>query len=80
MTSSSPTVAALFLLVIGFAAATIAEVILMRGLDLGVLYLMIIAVETLVVLTYAASIGEGLDQRQMLGGAFVLLGLGVISI
>lgn len=67
------------LLIAGFAAAAVSEVILMRGMALGVLYLTIIAVETLVVLTYAISIGEGLTARQALGGLFVLAGLAVIS-
>jgi uncharacterized membrane protein len=71
--------AVLFLLS-GFLAATFAEIILMRGINLGVLYLVIIAVETLIVLTYAFSIGEGLTPRQIVGAGFVLVGLAVVSI
>lgn len=79
LASSNWSLVALCLIVAGFVASTQAEVILMRGVNLSVLYLAIIAVETLVVLVYAASIGEGLTQRQMLGGVFVLTGLAVIS-
>lgn len=71
--------AVLFLLS-GFLAATFAEIILMREINLGVLYLVIIAVETLIVLTYAFSIGEGLTPRQIVGAGFVLIGLAVVSI
>ncbi|WP_228408708.1 hypothetical protein [Profundibacter amoris] len=52
----------------------------MREINLGVLYLVIIAVETLIVLTYAFSIGEGLTSRQIVGAGFVLVGLAVVSI
>ena len=71
--------AAVALLFLGFAVATAAEVVLMRGVHLGVLYLTIMALETLAILAYAISIGEGLSPVQMLGGAFVLAGLAVIS-
>lgn len=70
---------AVALLCAGFLAATLAEVILMRGINLSVLYLVIIAVETLVVLTYAFSIGEGLNARQAMGGLLVLAGMMVVS-
>lgn len=79
MASAAWGVAAVALLVFGFAAATFAEIILMRGIHLGVLYLIIIAVETLIVLSYAISIGEGLDPRQMVGAGFVLVGLVIVS-
>lgn len=67
------------LLLLGFYAATHAEVTLMRDVDLGVLYLFVIAVETIVVLGYAWIIGEGLGPRDALGGVLVLAGLAVIS-
>lgn len=67
------------LLFMGFAAATVAEVVLMRGVNLGALYLTIMTLETIAVLAYAVSIGEGLSPTQMVGGAFVLTGLAVIS-
>ena len=51
----------------------------MRGVTLGTLYLLIIAIETLIVLTYAYSIGEGLSSRDVGGGALILLGLAIVS-
>ena len=79
LASANWTVLALGLLIFGFFAATRSEMILMREVDLGVLYLFIIAVETLVVLGYAWIIGEGLGRRDALGGLMVLAGLAVIS-
>ncbi|WP_428511535.1 5-aminolevulinate synthase [Roseovarius sp.] len=67
------------LILLGFIAATQAEVVLMRGVTLGTLYLLIIAIETLIVLTYAYSIGEGLSSRDVGGGALILLGLAIVS-
>ena len=78
--SNSVSTAAIVLVCAGFAAATLAEIVLMRGITLGVLYLTIIAIETLMVLAVAFGIGEGLSPPQMLGGALVLAGLGVISL
>lgn len=69
---------AVALLGVGFLSATMAEIVLMRGIDLGVLYLIIIAVETLVVLAYAFSIGEGLSARQALGGVFIVVGFAAV--
>ncbi|MEO1138228.1 MAG: 5-aminolevulinate synthase [Pseudomonadota bacterium] len=77
--SGNWTVLAFGLILLGFIAATQAEVVLMRGVTLGTLYLVIIAVETLIVLTYAYCIGEGLSTRDAAGGVFVLIGLAVIS-
>jgi multidrug transporter EmrE-like cation transporter len=79
LASGNWTLLAFGLLIFGFFAATQSEVILMREVDLGVLYLLIIAVETVVVLTYAWFIGEGLGPRDALGGLLVLSGLAVIS-
>lgn len=73
------TVVAITLIILGFVAATQSEVVLMRDIHLGELYLVIIAVETLVVLSYAYAIGEGLSMRDAAGGVLILLGLGVIS-
>ena len=64
---------------LGLLAAVQAELILMRGVNLGVLYLSIIALETLLVLAYAFSIGEGLSFREAVGGGLVIAGLMVIA-
>ncbi|EPX80396.1 hypothetical protein [Salipiger mucosus] len=51
------------LIMFGFLAAALAEVLLLRRTGLSMIYIAIVAVETLVVLLYAAWIGEGLDLR-----------------
>ncbi|MCC5968509.1 MAG: 5-aminolevulinate synthase [Pararhodobacter sp.] len=70
---------ALALILSGFMAATVAEIILLRNADLGVVYITIIGVETLLVLSFAAFIGEGLNLRGMLGAGFVLGGIALVS-
>ncbi len=77
--SGNWTLLALALLLMGFWAATQSEVTLMREVHLGALYLLIIAVETLVVLTYAWVIGEGLAGRDLLGGGLILAGVLMIG-
>ena len=67
------------LISLGFVAAVLAEIVLMRGITLGVLYLVIIAFETIIVLGYAFAIGEGLSPKEALGGVMILLGLAVVS-
>ncbi len=66
------------LILLGFFAAMQAEIVLMRGVELGVLYLVIIAAETLIVLSYAFAIGEGLNLRESLGGVLIFAGLIVV--
>jgi len=73
------TILAVPLLAIGFVAATAAEVALLRKVDLAVVYVTIIGVETLLVLTYAALIGEGLNLRGLLGAGLVVGGLALVS-
>lgn len=63
------------LLTLGFGAAIIAEVALLRRTDVSVAYITIIGSETLLVLLYASMIGEGFGLRQAAGAAFVVVGL-----
>ncbi|MEM7074097.1 MAG: 5-aminolevulinate synthase [Pseudomonadota bacterium] len=79
LASADWTALALGLIVLGFVAATQAEVVLMRSISLSELYLIIIALETLIVLAYAYSIGEGLSRRDMAGGGLILAGLVIVS-
>ena len=65
--SDAPSPMALFLIILGFGLATIAEVIVLRQADLGVIYIAIITVETLMVLTLAALIGEGAERQTVTG-------------
>ena len=70
----------LALALLGFALAFIAEMTLMRQINLSVVYVGIIAAETIAVLSYAAWIGEGLSLRQGVGAAMVLAGLATVSL
>lgn len=72
--------AGLGLAVAGFLAAFLAEILLMRRAELSVVYLAIIAAETLLVLGYAGWIGEGLSLRQAFGAAMVMAGLAVVAV
>jgi small multidrug resistance pump len=79
LASTSITVVALAVIVAGFVAAALAEIALLRKADLGVIYITIIGVETLMVLAFAALIGEGPDLRTLGGAGLVLAGIALIS-
>jgi small multidrug resistance pump len=79
LASTSITVVALAVIVAGFVAAALAEIVLLRKADLGVIYITIIGVETLMVLAFAALIGEGPDLRTLGGAGLVLAGIALIS-
>ncbi len=79
LASTSLTVMAVLVIGIGFVAATLAEINLLRHANLGVVYITIVGVETLLVLSIAAVIGEGLDFRRLVGASFVMAGLALVS-
>jgi len=79
MGSASVTAMAIAVIIAGFVAAAVAEVVILRSADLGLVYIAIIGVETLVVLSYAWWIGEGLSLRQIGGAGMVLAGLAVVA-
>ena len=62
------------------AAAVLAEVVLLRQVHLGLAYVVILGVETVLVMITAYALGEGLGPRQLTGAMLVLIGAGVISI
>lgn len=70
---------ALALMATGLAGAALAEITLLRQANLSVIYLGIIAVETLLVLSIAALIGDRLTPVQLSGGALVLVGMILVS-
>jgi small multidrug resistance pump len=67
--------AAFIFIATGFLVAAIAEVILIQRHAVSLVYVVIIAMETFLVLTYALSIGEALSPRQIAGAFLVLTGL-----
>ncbi len=77
--SNGLTAFGLALVTLGFAAAFMAEITLLRRVDLAAAYIVIMAVESLLVLGYAVWLGEGLNPRQTVGAALVIGGLAAIS-
>lgn len=67
-------------LMIGLGVAVWSEVLLLRHVSLSVVYMTIIGAETLLVLGYAASVGDSLTLRQGVGAAMVFTGLVAISV
>ena len=72
--------AGLALLLTGLAIAVWSEVHLLRQTSLSVVYVAIVAAETLLALGYAASIGDAFTWRQGMGAGLVIAGLVTISI
>jgi hypothetical protein len=79
MASVTPGLFAVVIITLGFGAAVATEIVLMQRYDLGILYIAIIAAETLIVLAVASAIGEGLNLRQSLGALLVLVGIGIAA-
>jgi hypothetical protein len=79
LASVSLTSMAILVICIGFLAAALAEISLLRHANLGVIYITIVAVETLLVLGIATLIGEGLDLRRIVGATLVVAGLALVS-
>ncbi len=71
---------ALFLAVAAcFAVAAVAEIAVLRQLDLGLAYIAIIGMESVLVVTYAVMIGEGFGPREAVGAGLVLTGTALLS-
>ncbi|MEX0338107.1 MAG: 5-aminolevulinate synthase [Arenibacterium sp.] len=71
---------AMTLLALGFAAAVLAEIVLLRQADLPVVYIAIVVAETTLILIYSMMIGEMLNLRQMIGGGLVLAGFFMVTL
>jgi hypothetical protein len=79
MGSSALTGIAVLVMVIGLAAAIYGEMAVLRGGNLGPIYIAIIGVETLIVMVYAWYIGEVLTLRQVGGATMVVFGLMLVN-
>ncbi len=79
LASEQLTTPAMALMVIGLAGAALAEIILLRQANLAVVYLGIIAFESLLVLLIAAAVGDTLGPRQLAGAAMLLLGVVLVA-
>lgn len=74
MTAENPSAIVWLAIALTFLVTAIAEVMLLRQVDLGMAYVAIIATETLVILAATFMIGEAMTPKQLLGGAFVIAG------
>lgn len=79
LASASLSLVAVTVVVTGLSAAVLAEISLLRKADLGIIYITVIGGETLLVLAFAAAIGEGLDVRRIAGAGMVLGGIALVS-
>lgn len=57
----------------------VAEIALLRRVDLGLAYVAVIATESMLVLGYALMIGEGLSGREWVGAGFIIAGATLVS-
>lgn len=80
MKSASVTPSAIIWLVLGLALACAvgAEILLLQRHALGITYITILGAETVLVLIIAATFGDGLGPREMMGAGLVLAGTAVI--
>ncbi len=69
----------LVFLAVVLTATALAEIMLLRKVDLGLAYVAIIATESILVLGYAFWVGEGLSAREWLGASFVIVGAIMVS-
>lgn len=79
MGSSALTGIAILIMLIGLGAAIFGEIAVLRGGNLGPIYIAIIGVESLIIMTYAWYIGEAMTLRQIGGAAMVVLGLMLVN-
>lgn len=79
LATTGPTFAAMTLVLLGLTAAVIAEICLLRHASLPVIYLAIIAFETLLVLLFASAIGERPSVQQLSGAGLVLVGMVMVT-
>jgi hypothetical protein len=75
-----PTPIAFAVIAVGLTAAVVAEVVLLRHANLSVIYIGIIAAESLMVLTYAAYTGGALTFPQSFGALLVLGGFALVTL
>lgn len=67
------------LVLCGFGLAAVSETSLLRQSNLAVIYLAIVALETLLVMGLALLLGDKLSTLQLIGGVMVVSGLALVS-
>lgn len=70
---------AILVMTIALAAAVFGEIAVVRGADLGPIYIAIIGGGSLIVMTYAWYIGKEMSLCQIGGAGLVVLGLALVN-
>ena len=76
----APGVTPMLAIAVTLALAVLAELILMRQFPIAMVYLGILAAETVLVLVFAALIGEAMSLKQLAGAALVLCGAALVTV
>lgn len=71
---------ALALMIVGFVAAAALEIVLLKNANLALIYIGIMVVESVLVMVFAAMLGDTLTVKQLSGAAMVLLGFMLVSL
>ena len=79
LASENTTAAVVGAIAIVLVGVVVAETLLLRQVDLGLAYIAIMATETLIVLAATYLVGQPLSPREMTGGAFVIVGIAMVS-
>lgn len=66
-------------LVVFFVVIVLTEVRLLQHMELSNVYVLILGVETMLILGYALWVGEAFSNREIAGGAMVLVGTMLVS-
>ncbi len=61
------------------AVAALTEIVLLRQVNLSMAYILILAAESLLIVSFAGMIGEGFGPREMAGATLVLVGTVILS-
>ena len=79
LASDAPSTGAYLVIGLGLCAAVVAEVALLRNAALPMVYVAIVATETMLVLLYAFGLGERLTLTQGAGALMVLGGFALVA-
>jgi len=79
LSTDGTSIMALTLMAGGLTIAVIAEIALLRHVDMAMVYLAIIALETILILGLALLLGDGLTLGQVLGAGLVVTGLSLVA-
>jgi len=77
--SDAPNVLLYAMIALCFSVAAITEIIVLRQMNLGIAYILILATESLLVVSLAGLVGEGFGPRELAGAGLVLVGTAILS-